>query len=279
MLIKVVILAVILSCLLRNISEAYFSPKAHPSVRRNRCIYSAFTGSVSAGSGGSDDERKGVFDSDFADSMSKPLPEWYKQQAKDQENVLKEIEENRDRILREFRAKYDVSEVTKLQELKNKMKIVDERDKKNKLMKSAMNFLSGKSKVKEPSEKLSEETKLNWEKFWDDEQKTTGFYLPGIFEVFPELLRIKWPTWARRKDGSAIACETDSDCPFPQACCPHPIIPGDKFCCTGLGTRIMVPAYQVREVTSNLLEDSDNDRRGGRGSECRSLGVSHYAYI
>ena len=68
-------------------------------------------------------------------------------------------------------------------------------------------------------------TKEKWATFWDEEEKQTGFSLPGFFEVFPEL-KFKWPNWARRKDGSAIQCETDADCPFPQACCPHPIIPG-----------------------------------------------------
>lgn len=55
---------------------------------------------------------------------------------------------------------------------------------------------------------------------------------PGFFEVFPELDIIKWPQWIK-KNGKIIKCEKDEDCMFPQACCHHPIVPGDKFCCSG----------------------------------------------
>ena len=65
-----------------------------------------------------------------------------------------------------------------------------------------------------PSRKPRNYLKEKWEKFWDEDEKQTGFSsLPGFFEVFPEL-KFKWPNWARRKDGSAVVeCETDSDCP------------------------------------------------------------------
>ncbi len=55
---------------------------------------------------------------------------------------------------------------------------------------------------------------------------------PGFFELFPELDIIKWPQWFK-KNGKRIKCEKDEDCMFPQACCHHPIVPGDKFCCLG----------------------------------------------
>lgn len=55
---------------------------------------------------------------------------------------------------------------------------------------------------------------------------------PGFFELFPELDIIKWPEWFK-KNGKRIKCEKDEDCMFPQACCHHPIVPGDKFCCLG----------------------------------------------
>jgi hypothetical protein len=55
--------------------------------------------------------------------------------------------------------------------------------------------------------------------------------LPGLFEVFPEIKNL-WPIWIRKK-GQKIKCIKDEDCLFPQACCHHPIIPGEKFCCSG----------------------------------------------
>lgn len=55
--------------------------------------------------------------------------------------------------------------------------------------------------------------------------------LPTLREAFPEINNI-WPIWVK-KQGFKIACNKDEDCLFPQACCHHPIIPGEKFCCKG----------------------------------------------
>jgi len=201
----------------------------------------------------------GKFDSDFAESISKPLPEWYKEQQKQQAIIQKEVEDNRIRIMNEFRAKYEINEQSKIEEIKKKWEMIDQSNKRRKMrnkpnsLQSIWNKVSG-NKVSESSveDNSSSMTQEEWEQFLDEEEKSTGFYLPGFFEVFPEL-KLKWPKWAKRRDGSAISCETDQDCQFPQACCPHPIIPGDKFCCTGFGLRIMVPAYQRREITSDSL--------------------------
>lgn len=62
-------------------------------------------------------------------------------------------------------------------------------------------------------------------------------------KVFPELI-FKWPKWSKDKDGKVKKCKTDQDCLMPQACCPHPILPGDKFCCTGFNDREMIAKYQ-----------------------------------
>lgn len=78
--------------------------------------------------------------------------------------------------------------------------------------------------------------------------------LPGFFEVFPEL-KLKWPIWSKNKSGGMIKCEVDEDCQFPQACCQNPFLPGEKFCCTGLGQRVMVPAYQGQELVANRVPD------------------------
>lgn len=197
------------------------------------------------------------FDSDFAESISKPLPEWYKEQQKQQEIVQKELEDNRIRIINEFRAKYEINEKSKIEEIKKKWELIDQTNKRRKLrsksnsLQSIWNKVSGNKRNDYSDDDInSSMTQQEWDQFLEEEEKSTGFYLPGFFEVFPEL-KLKWPKWAKRRDGSAISCETDQDCQFPQACCPHPIIPGDKFCCTGFGLRIMVPAYQRREITSD----------------------------
>lgn len=219
------------------------------------------------------DDRFNSFDSDFAEAISKPLPQWYKESKAERERVLKEIEKNRDRIINEFKAKYEVSEQEKLAEKQEKLNRIRSRLEAKKSTGSswitqALGLGSKqKSLVAEDSDKeIAEEvmsTKENWDRFWEEEEKQTGFYLPGFFEVFPEL-KLKWPTWSKRKDGSAIACETDADCPFPQACCAHPILPGERFCCTGWGQRIMVPAYAYQNAPADL---SSRDEKGQQQAE------------
>ena len=186
------------------------------------------------------------FDEDFAESISKPLPKWYIDSKTERENIIREVEKNRERIIQEFKAKYEITDELKAQELQARWAKIESRAKSKKT--NAINWFDqvknkfSTSSKEETTEELSSydlegdemklTTKEKWEKFWDEEEKQTGFSLPGFFEVFPEL-KFKWPNWARRKDGSAVECETDSDCPFPQACCPHPIIPGRSsfYCC------------------------------------------------
>ena len=188
------------------------------------------------------------FDSEFADAFSKPLPDWYKDQVIEKEEEMRDLESNRERIRREFQKKYNVTEETKILEFQQKWSKIEERKRKisSQKKRSTMNVLgiedTTQMSTSDEDAEDSETTKEKWQKFWEDEEKGTGFNLPGFFEVFPEL-KLKWPTWAKKKDGKAIKCKVDQDCMFPQACCPHPIIPGDKFCCTGWGQRIMVPAY------------------------------------
>ena len=205
------------------------------------------------------------FDADFAEAISKPLPEWYKAQKLQQEKLEKEIEINRERIMKEFQAKYDIDAKSKMEEINKKWEIVETKRKKMKIERNNKNNIPWYKKIlgndnnivnnnNEIDNEIDNDDDEELKKFWEDEQKSTGFYLPGFFEVFPEL-KLKWPIWARRKDGQALKCERDEDCQFPQACCPHPIIPGDKFCCTGWGQRIMSPSYQGREITSNDLKE------------------------
>jgi len=81
------------------------------------------------------------------------------------------------------------------------------------------------------------------------EKKETKIIIPGFFDVFPEL-QLKWPEWIK-KNGQRIECKIDKDCKFPEACCHHPIIPGNKFCCRGYKKRTLEPAYIVQVIQSN----------------------------
>jgi hypothetical protein len=71
--------------------------------------------------------------------------------------------------------------------------------------------------------------------------RTMRFQLPHILEVFPEL-NLPWPRWITR-NSQRIPCKKDSDCPFPATCCVHPVLPGEKQCCTGFGQRIPEKKY------------------------------------
>lgn len=220
------------------------------------------------------DEIKGeVFDSDFADAFSKPLPDWYREELKKKEIFMKEVQENRERILREFRAKYEVSEADKAKQIKDKWERAEAEmlEKENK--KNWIANLFGSATTSQKKEKVEKDrgtlTREKWEKFRraeagiDDEEETDpdDFYLPGFFEVFPEL-KLKWPDWTRAKNGQPLKCKKDSDCLFPQACCQHPIFPGESFCCTGWGRRAMVPQYCPQEINTRSGDGSNN---GGGG--------------
>jgi hypothetical protein len=190
--------------------------------------------------------RISTFDDEFAEMISKPLPEWYKEHIEEQEREEQEIQKNKDRIMEEFKKKYE-----------SKYEGYAKKSKNPNWLTSI--FGTSLTKEKDYSEKT---TKEKWEDFWETERKDTGFRLPGFFEVFPEL-KLKWPIWAKRKDGGVIKCETDQDCQFPQACCPHPILPGDKFCCTGFGKRILVPAYETRKIIAQQSQSPNSDRNPG----------------
>lgn len=216
------------------------------------------------------------FDMEFAESMSKPLPEWFEEEKQKKDEYMKVIEDEREKILNEFKSKYELSEEDKMKNIEERLQKINERKKMLKKNKSRQNIFAkalGISTDVDEEEVLEDETTRDkWEKFWLDEEATTGFSLPGFFEVFPEL-KLMWPTWAKKRDGSAIQCKVDADCQFPQACCPHPIIPGDKFCCTGWTQRIMVPAYARQMAKTSTLngrtrdEQDEADRRGLGGED------------
>jgi len=270
------------------LSKRHLSMNLSPSLHPNIVSDSSITQSSTI-----------IFDADFAESISKPLPQWFIESNLEREKLMKEIIKNRERIIQEFKLKYELSELEKQKEKEEKLLRIKQRLLEKKLKKSKFNTMNWLQQIYyqinsivagtvggvttsveadesddaslieqtraeiEAEEILS--TKENWENFWENEQKETGFYLPNFFDVFPEL-KLKWPTWSKRRDGTAIECETDLDCPFPQACCPHPIIPGQKFCCTGFGNRIMVPAYARQQISSNDIGNS-NDNQDNQSSK------------
>jgi hypothetical protein len=245
---------------------AGFTPQLH-QVRTRISVLSLVPASAPAAGPGK--QKKSGFDSDFAEMVSKPLPNWYIESKAERERLLKDVVKNRERIIQEFRAKYEVTQEDREKERIMRNAGIDARVKKGKKKAASANlFSSFLSKGAEVSEDVEEDsdltTKEKWERFVEEEDEATGFSLPGFFEVFPEL-QLRWPTWGRRKDGSTLKCKTDKDCPVPLACCAHPIVPGDKFCCTGLGQRIMYPAYAYQELTRP--SDRPESSGGSKGEE------------
>ena len=228
----------------------------------NNSILSSSSSSSSSG---------GSFDSEFADMMSKPLPSWFEEELKEKEKFNNDLERNREKVKKEFAAKYEITEEEKLKALEAKWKVIAKND---------QNWeAAGK---KGDTSKYDRETKKQWRKFWKQEEEDTGFYLPGFFEVFPEL-RFLWPTWAKNRRGQVLPCQTDEDCEFPQACCPHPILPGEKFCCTGTGQRILVPQYCPQEIMAdNSPRDGSDDTNGGydepRQDDAYYFGAAGYTF-
>jgi hypothetical protein len=256
----------LLPTLLWVISCSYFISQSVKTKVTNFYMGSATATISTSNNNFQEPEKSSAFDSDFAEAISKPLPQWYRDAKAEKEALLKEVEKNRERIVKEFKLKYEISEEQKRLEREKKWARIQQRAEETKRRKS--NWLSKATNLFSNADKTDEEdismAKQNWEKFWEEEEKQTGFYLPGIFEVFPEL-QFKWPNWARRKDGTAIDCESDEDCPIPQACCAHPIIPGQQFCCTGWGKRVMVPAYAVQRAY--YAPEPSQPSSGGHGSE------------
>lgn len=69
-----------------------------------------------------------------------------------------------------------------------------------------------------------------------NEIKNSSFYLPGFFEVFPEL-KIDFTKFKFKK------CVKDDDCDKPEMCCDNPVKKYDKFCCKGTLVGKKTPAY------------------------------------
>ncbi|RYH21469.1 hypothetical protein EON65_20625 [archaeon] len=207
------------------------------------------------------------FDVDFAEAISKPLPKWYEEANAKQERFIKKLEKNHEEIVDEFgkRYEYEITGEEKRNEHEKKWARIQQRveGKKNKKdLWSKVTRLFNNKKEEDTTVSQSVVTKGNWEKSWEKEGKQTGFYLPGLFEVFPEL-QFKWPVWTRRKDGSAVECESDKDCLVPQACYSHPILPGQKYCCTGWTQRVMVPKY----VKAKMKTIREAPKPGGYGTD------------
>lgn len=236
---------------------------------RNSNFHNWITASLSPAIEGSDYvDKTSSFDNDFAEAMSKPLPDWYKEQKEEERKLMIELRENRERIMREFRAKYEITEEEKIKQRDAKWLEMAARAARRKELPWYKKAFGAKLIVDEDTGEYESEERTEsrekWSKFWEEEEKDTGFNLPGFFEVFPEL-QLKWPKWSKSKDGKVKKCVVDTDCPFPQACCPHPILPGDKFCCTGFGQRLLIPKYVGQEAyADNGPRQTDPINREGK---------------
>jgi hypothetical protein len=68
--------------------------------------------------------------------------------------------------------------------------------------------------------------------------KNSSFYLPGFFEVFPELkLNFKKNIFRLKK------CINDNDCEGQEVCCNNILKEFDKFCCKGKNIAKSPPRY------------------------------------
>ena len=197
----------------------------------------------------------------FSDSFARPVPSWYLNEKILNDNYARNVEIEREKTAQEFKLKYEISEEEKMKMLTEKWdRINSAMVKKSKEKRSWIPDVFGKRKAEESDSELL--TKEKWESIWADKKKDPDFYLPGFFEVFPEL-KLKWPKWTRTKQGKSIRCESDSDCQFPESCCQHPIFLGESFCCTGWGRRAMVPQYCPQEISAGPRPRNERDSGNG----------------
>jgi hypothetical protein len=189
--------------------------------------------------------------------MSKPLPDWYILEKEERELFLQELEAQREKIMIAFEEKYGRKNLEDMKRLG-----FDEGAELEKKRDSRTTNKGKKSWFEQAVAAVGLGGKEDDTIDLTEAREDPDFYLPGILEVFPELKNFKWPVWAKKRNGGLVKCETDRDCQVPQACCPHPIIPGDKFCCTGWGNRIMDKQYVGQEVVSN--RDDNYNTRGER---------------
>lgn len=136
---------------------------------------------------GDANDKTSSFDNDFADAMSKPLPDWYRDQKEEERKLLIELTENRERIMREFRAKYEISEEDKKKEADAKWIEMAARAARRKELPWYKKAFGPKLVVMEDTGEFEtqerKESREKWSQFWEEEEKDTGFYLPGFFEV------------------------------------------------------------------------------------------------
>ena len=113
------------------------------------------------------------FDEDFANAMSKPLPDWYAEQQEAREQYEKELEEYRQKIATEFRRKFDDS--------KDRCMVVYDKD-GNIVNTGGSNVVNAFRREKSEnliSNRFGADPEASDEDV--EEEKATGFYLPGEF--------------------------------------------------------------------------------------------------
>lgn len=123
------------------------------------------------------------FDTDFAEAMSKPLPDWYKEQKEEERKLLLELKENRERIIREFKAKYEVSEEDKIKQRDAKWAEMEARAARRIVLPWYKKAFGVKNVINEDTGEVEsqerKEARERWNQFLEDEEQDTGFNLPG----------------------------------------------------------------------------------------------------
>jgi hypothetical protein len=132
------------------------------------------------------------FDEDFAESISKPLPKWYLDSKTERENIIREVEKNRERIIQEFKAKYEITDELKAQELQERWTKIESRARKSnnwfdvvkkKFSTSSKEETEGLSSDLE-SDEMKLTTKEKWEKFWDEEENAFSHTWWGLLPIW-----------------------------------------------------------------------------------------------
>lgn len=227
-----------------------YIPHLSQTQRRKNSLLSCIRSSILPVDSSNTDDNN-----DFVNSISKPLPKWFLEQKEIENKILEGYKENRERILKEFKEKYDISEEEKILKRDVLFAEMETRMVKSKEIpwfKRALGLTKQDLNSESPEEKdASQErldTKEKWKKLQSEKDEKVSTTFPSFFDLFPEL-RLKWPIWTKDKNGRVKKCRIDSDCLFPAACCAHPFLEGDNFCCTNWNKRTLEKQYIAQEIS------------------------------
>jgi hypothetical protein len=106
---------------------------------------------------------------------------------------------NRERIIAEFKAKYEINEKQKSELREADDRYIEARALKRKegsWFKRALGLEVNEMDdyIESGTSEERQKSREKWLKFREEEESATEFRLPGFFEVFPELI-FRWPVW------------------------------------------------------------------------------------